>query len=117
LAALPPVAAILCWPAFFVIFFVMSFTLALMAVSACLVWAWSVSSRLSTWWYWRRVGLVAEGSGAHPGAGSKGRLRALLFAGQAVIILLSCPLFWLLLNIARQHGIAPQGWWLGRRLL
>lgn len=77
LAVLPPLVAIACWPVFFVIFFVMSFTLALMAVSMCLVWAWSVSTRLSTWRYWRRVRGVSEGSGAEPGAGYRARMRAL----------------------------------------
>ena len=45
LAVLPPMVAVLCWPAFFAIFFVMSFTLALMAVTGCLIWAWRVSDR------------------------------------------------------------------------
>ena len=117
MAVLPPLVAIACWPVFFVIFFVMSFTLALVAVAMCLVWAWSVSSRISTWRYWQRVRAVAEGSAPDPRAGYRGRVRALLFAAQAVVIVSSCPLFWLALNIARQHGIAPQGLWMGHRLL
>src|SRR5258706_6524842 len=38
LALVPPLVAVACWPIFFLIFFVMSFTLALMAVAACLIW-------------------------------------------------------------------------------
>ena len=117
LALLPPVVAVLCWPVFFVIFFVMSFTLALMAVSGCLIWAWRVSDRLAAWSYWRRVRAGVGGNGAQPGAGYRIRLRVALFVAQGVVVLSSCPIFWYSLNVLRHHGMPPQYLWVGRRLL
>jgi len=117
LALVPSAVAVLCWPVFFVIFFVMSFTLALMAVSGCLIWAWRVSDQLAAWSYWRRVGAGIGGNGAQPGAGYRLRLRMALFVVQAVGVLSSCPIFWYSLNVLRHHGMSPQYLWVGRRLL
>jgi hypothetical protein len=117
LALLPPLAAVLCWPVFFAIFFVMSFTLALMAVTGCLIWAWRVSDRLATWRYWRRARAGIAGEGRPPRAGYRGQLRMSLFVAQAVGVLSSCPIFWWTLTLFRQHGISPQFFWVGRRLV
>ncbi len=116
-ALLPPVFAVLCWPAFFAIFFVMSFTLALMAVAGCLFWAWRVSDRLAAWSYWRRVRDGIRGVRTQPGLHYRPRLRVALFVVQTVGVLSSCPIFWYALNILRHHGMPPQYLWVGRRLL
>jgi len=117
MALLPTAVAVLCWPVFFVIFFVMSFTLALMAVSGCLIWAWRVSDRLALWSYWRRVRAGIDGDVSQPGVGFRARLRTALFVAQAVGVLSSCPIFWYALNVLRHHGMSPQYLWVGRRLL
>ena len=102
--------AVVAWPVLFAIFFVMSFTIALMVVTACLFWAWSVSERLSAWRYWQRVAAVSRGEGSPPMAGYRALMKALIFAVQAVAILLSCPLFDLAYHYARHYGIRI-GWW------
>jgi hypothetical protein len=117
MAVLPSAVAVLCWPVFFVVFFVMSFTLALMAVSGCLIWAWRVSDRLATWNYWRRVSAGVGGKGAQPGARYRVRLRLVLFVVQGVGVVSSCPIFWYALTVLRHHGMSPQYLWVGRRLL
>src|SRR5205085_2019449 len=107
LALVPSAVAMLCWPVFFVIFFVMSFTLALMAVSGCLIWAWRVSDQIAAWSYWRRVTAGVGGDGAQPKAGYRLRLRTGLFVTQAVGVLSSCPIFRYSLSVVGQHGMSP----------
>jgi hypothetical protein len=111
LVILPPLVAVVCWPILFVIFFVLSFTIALMTTTACLFWAWSVSERVSAWRYWTRVLAVERGGRTQPSPGHRARLKALLFAFQAVIIFSSCPLFELFLQLARRNGVRIV-WWL-----
>jgi len=109
-ALLPPLVAIVSWPVLYVIFFLMSFTLALMVVVACLIWAWRVSGTLAAWRYWRKVQAVLDGAAPYPSAVYRARVRAILFALQAVAILASCPLFGLVLRLAQRRGIRL-GWW------
>ncbi|HEY8750021.1 MAG TPA: hypothetical protein VIM11_18705 [Tepidisphaeraceae bacterium] len=117
LVIFPPAVAMICWPALFAVFFVMSFTLALMAITGCLFWAWSVSYRLASWCYWKRVRAASAGDGVQPSLKRRTYFQLTLFAGQTVGILSSCPVFWFVLQVASRHGYRPQAWWLGWRLL
>ena len=110
LAVLPPLVALLAWPVLFAIFFVMSFTITLMVMTACLFWAWSISERLSAWKYWQRVAAVSRGEATTPLAGYRALTKGLIFATQAVVILSSCPLFDLAYHLAKRNGIRI-GWW------
>jgi hypothetical protein len=110
LAVLPPVVAVAAWPVLFAIFFLMSFPLVLMVVTACLFWAWTISERLSAWRYWQRVAAVSRGEATPSVAGYRALMKALIFATQALVILSSCPLFDLAYHYARRNGIRI-GWW------
>jgi hypothetical protein len=110
LVMLPPVVAVLSWPVAFAIFFVLGFSIALMAMTACLGWAWHVSERVAAWRYWTRVFDAIHGTGIEPSPGYRYRLKALLFALQAVAILLSCPLFGVMLHVARRLGLRVGVW-------
>ena len=107
---LPALIALISWPLCFAIFFVLGFTVALMATTACLIWAWHVSERLSSWRYWTRVFASIQGTGIEPSPGYRSRLKAILFAFQAVAILLSCPAFGVMLHVAHRLGFRL-GWW------
>ena len=110
LVILPPLVALISWPVAFITFFVLGFTIALMAMTDCLGWAWYVSERLSAWRYWTRVFDSTHGTGIEPSPGYRYRLKALIFAFQAVAILLSCPMFGVMLQLARRMGLRV-GWW------